>query len=83
MARLNKDSLAQVARDFGNSEATVHNWLKKADIEDGVRSGVTKTQSVEMREAKKRIRTLEQENEILRRAAAYFAKYSGPKSAGA
>ena len=82
VARLNKDSLAQVARDFGISEATVHNWLKKADIEDGVRPGVTKTESVEMREAKKRIRTLEQENEILRRAAAYFAKYSGPKSAG-
>ena len=79
VARLNKDSLAQVARDFGISEATVHNWLKKADIEDGVRPGVTKTESVEMREAKKRIRTLEQENEILRRAAAYFAKYSGPK----
>ena len=82
VARQNKDSLAQVARDFGISEATVHNWLKKADIEDGVRPGVTKTESVEMREAKKRIRTLEQENEILRRAAAYFAKYSGPKSAG-
>jgi transposase len=79
VARLNKDSLAQVARDFGISEATVHNWLKKADIEDGVRPGVTKTESVEMREAKKRIRTLEQENEILRRAAAYFAKYTGPK----
>ncbi len=79
VARLNNQSLAQVARDYGISEATVHNWLKKADIEDGVKPGVSKAESDALRDAKKRIRTLEQENEILRRAAAYFARFSGPK----
>lgn len=75
VARQHSGSLAQIARDFGISEATVHNWLKRTDIEDGIRPGVTKVESVEMREAKKRIRLLEQEIEILRRAAAYFAKH--------
>lgn len=79
VARLNENSLAQVARDFGISEATVHNWLRKANIEDGLRPGTTKIENQELREANKRIRLLEQENEILRRAAAYFAKYSSPK----
>ena len=46
--------------------------MKKADIEDGDRPGTTETQSAELREAKRRIKTLEQEVEVLRRAAAYL-----------
>lgn len=74
VARKRETSLVQIAKDFGISDATLSNWLKKADVEDGVKPGVTEAQAAEMRELKKRNRTLEQENEILRRAAAYFAK---------
>ena len=56
-----------------------HRWLKQADVEDGVRTGVTTVEAAELRDAKKRIRVLEQENEILRRAAAFFARESLPK----
>ena len=59
--------------------AALTNWLKKADIEDGVRPGLTEAQAADLRELKKRNRTLEQENEILRRAAAYFARELPPK----
>ena len=79
VARRRETSLVQIAKDFGISDATLSNWLKKADIEDGVKPGVTEAQAAEMRELKKRNRTLEQENEILRRAAAYFAKELPPK----
>jgi transposase len=48
-------------------------------IEDGIRPGVTASESAELRELRKRNRQLEQENEILRRAAAYFAKEISPK----
>jgi len=71
--------LTQIAKDFGVSEASVHNWLKAADIEDGTRPGSTRAESAELREVKKRNRILEQENEILRRAAAFFAKDISPK----
>jgi len=58
-------------------------WLKLADIEDGNRPGITLADAVELREAKKRIRLLEQENEILRRAAACLSQASlSDKSAG-
>jgi transposase len=79
VARKRESTYAQMAKDFGISEATLHSWLKKADIEDGVRPGLKETDAAEMRELKKRNRTLEQENEILRRAAAYFAKELRPK----
>ena len=79
VARKHEAPLAQIAKDFGISEATLHKWLKKADIEDGVSPGVTEKEAVELREAKKRIRLLEQENEILRRAAAFFARELPPK----
>jgi transposase len=79
VARKRESTYAQMAKDFGISEATLHSWLKKADIEDGVRPGLKEADAVEMRELKKRNRTLEQENEILRRAAAYFAKELRPK----
>ncbi len=72
-------TLAQIAKDFGISEACLHRWMKIADVEDGVRPGVTTVEAAELREARKRIRVLEQENEILRRAAAFFARDALPK----
>ncbi len=52
--------------------------MKKADVEDGSRPGVTEKQSAEVRELKKRNRLLEQENEVLRRAAAYLSQADLP-----
>ena len=79
VARRGEAPISQIAKDFGISEQTLHNWLKKADVEDGIRPGMKQAESDQLRELKKRNRTLEQENEILRRAAAYFAKQLPPK----
>ena len=74
VARKREATFAQIAKDFGISEATLHAWIKKADVEDGVRPGLKEADAAELRELKKRIKVIEQENEILRRAAAYFAR---------
>ena len=79
VARKGESPLSQIAKDFGISESCLHRWLKLADVDDGVRPGVTSQESAELREVKKRNRVLEQENEILRRAAAYFAREISPK----
>ena len=79
VARRSEASIASVAKDFGVSESCLQRWLKLADIEDGKAPGLTKEESAELRELKKRNRLLEQENEILRRAAAYFAQAVNPK----
>jgi transposase len=79
VARKREAPLSQVAKDFGISESCLHRWLQLADIDDGVRPGVSSQESAELRELKRRNRVLEQENEILRRAAAFFAKDALPK----
>jgi transposase len=79
VARKGEAPLSQIAKDFGISESCLHRWLKIADVDEGIRPGVTSTESAQLRELKKRNRLLEQENEILRRAAAYFAKEISPK----
>ena len=71
-------TIKQIATDFGISEATLQNWLCQADVEDGNRPGQTAADAAEARELKKRIRLLEQENEVLRRAAAYLSQANLP-----
>ncbi|MFK4763132.1 IS3 family transposase, partial [Microbacterium sp. ZW T5_45] len=81
VARQREDdvSIKQIATDFGISETCLQNWLRQADVEDGAKPGVTKAEADEARELRKRVRLLEQENEVLRRAAAYFAQAHLPK----
>ena len=78
VARMGQAPLSQIAKDFGISEGTLSNWVKKAGIEDGHRPGLTDAERVELRETKKRIRLLEQENGVLRRAAAYLSQVNLP-----
>jgi transposase len=79
VARKGEAPVAQIAKDFGISESCLHRWLKLADVDDGVRPGVTSSESAERRDLRKRNKALEQENEILRRAAAFFAREISPK----
>lgn len=67
-------TLSQVAAGFGISQATLANWLAKDAVESGTKPGVTASENAELREARKKIRLLEQENEVLRRAAAYLSQ---------
>jgi transposase len=78
VARKGGASIAEVAKDFGISESCLRNWLSKADVEDGRRPGVTEKESTELRELRRRNRLLEQENEVLRRAAAYLSQANLP-----
>ncbi len=70
--------LKQIAADFGISESCLTGWIKKADVEEGVQPGVTAAENAELREARKQIRLLEQENEVLRSAAAYLSQANLP-----
>ena len=71
-------TLERIAADFGVHPITLSKWLRKADVEDGVRPGVTASESAELRELRRRNRLLEQENEVLRRAAAYLSQANLP-----
>lgn len=71
-------TIEQVANDFGVHPMTLQKWLRQADVEDGVKPGVTTDAARELRELKRRNRLLEQENEVLRRAAAYLSQGNLP-----
>ncbi len=79
VARQHEAPMTKIAADFGISEACLYRWIKLADVEDGVRGGATQSEAAELRESKRRIRLLEQENEILRRAAIYLGRGVNPK----
>lgn len=72
-------TLEQIAHDFGIHPMTLSKWMRQAAVDAGDRPGVTSVESAELREAKKRIRMLEMENEVLRRAAAYLGQANLPK----
>jgi transposase-like protein len=57
---------------------TLSKWLRVAAVEDGTRPGATRAEQAELREARKRIKLLEQENEVLRRASAYLSQANLP-----
>ncbi|WP_307427455.1 IS3 family transposase [Pseudarthrobacter defluvii] len=78
VARKGEAPLAQIAKDFGLSVTTLKRWIAIAERKESG-AGPAAAESAEMRELKKRNRLLEQENEILRRAAAYLARDINPK----
>ncbi|MDN5661968.1 MAG: IS3 family transposase [Brevibacterium aurantiacum] len=73
----------QTALDLGIHEVTLHNWLRQDDIDHGRRPGLSSQESAELRAARGRVRQLEQEIAILRRAATWLDEEGGvgPKRA--
>ena len=67
-------TLEQVAADFGVHVMTLSKWMRRVDIDDGMKPGTTRQENAELRDARRRIKLLEQENEVLRRAAAYLSQ---------
>lgn len=68
----------QTADDHGIHPITLSKWMRKADVDDGAKQGGTTSEAAELREARRRIKLLEQENEVLRRAAAYLSQSKLP-----
>ena len=71
-------TFAQIAKDFGVHEMTLNKWMRQADIDDVNKPGVSCTESHELRDARRRICLLKQENEVLRCAAAYLSRANLP-----
>ena len=74
LARLREKPVAQIAEDLGISDSCLRNWMKQADIDEGRRDGVSSGEREELIELRRELRVTKMENEILKRAAAYFAR---------
>ncbi|MDR6868337.1 transposase-like protein [Microbacterium resistens] len=75
-------TIEQIAKDFGVHPMRLQKWMRRTDIEEGVKPGPTPGEDAELREARRRIRLLERENEVLRRAAVYLSQANLPGKGG-
>ena len=63
-----------VATKIGCTPETLRMWINKIEVDSGTKIGVTTDQAQQMKELKREVRELKRANEILRKAAAFFAQ---------
>ena len=74
LVRLNEKPVSQIAVDLGISDSCLRSWMKQADIDEGRRGdGLATAEREELVQLRRDLRVAKLENEILKRAAAYFA----------
>jgi transposase len=76
LARQGDKPLLQLAKDLGVSRSCLQNWLRQADADENAGTGdrLASAEKKELAELRRRNKQLEMENDILKRAAAYFAR---------
>jgi transposase len=67
-------TIGRVAKQLGIGTESLRSWVKQAEIDDGVKPGVTSAEAARVKELEQENRELRRANEILRRASAYFAQ---------
>ena len=68
------EPVAQVARNLGISESCLRRWMEQDAVDAGRKEGLSSAEKRELVELRRKNRVLEMENEILKRASAYFAR---------
>jgi transposase len=69
-------SLQEVAADLGTTANSLREWVRRAEVEDGSREGLTQDEREELSRLRREVRVLKEEREILRKATAFFVRES-------
>jgi transposase len=72
--RSGERSIGQVAKDLDLTETSLRAWVRRAEEVGDATPTATKSELDELKELRKRVKRLEAEREILKKAAAFFAK---------
>ncbi len=78
LIRQGNKSVGAICRDLGLTETAVRRWVKQAEVDsgEGPPGLLTTAEREELSELRKRVKTLQMEREILKKATAFFAKES-------
>jgi transposase len=74
LARRGDRSITEICRDMDLVESVLRRWIAQAEVNEGRRPGVTSAEQEEILALRKRVRVLEEEREILKKAARFFAQ---------
>jgi len=67
-------AVSSIAAKIGCTAQTLHEWVKKAEVDSGARVGIPSDVAERLKALERENRELRQANEILRKASAYFAQ---------
>jgi transposase len=73
LVRRGDHSIPQISKDMDLVESVVRRWVTQADVDEGRRPGTTSAEHEEIMALRKRVRVLEEEREILKKAVRFFA----------
>jgi transposase len=73
------EAICSVAEKLGPTAETVRKWVRRAEIDGGVRPGVTTVEAERIRQLERENRELRRANEILKAASAFFARELDPQ----
>jgi transposase len=79
LLRRSGKSVPQLAAELGVSPQSLRNWSRQIDVDEGRANGLSSDEREELRRLRRELRTVTEEREILKKAAAFFAKESGTR----